>query len=273
MTSRNAQMTAQSRRVTAMSQSLTAPGQRGFTLIELMVAIVISVFLAGGLVMMVQSTRNAFGSQQMLAQLQDNERLVMTFMAEVVESTGYFPDPVHNTSPAVFPGVVIPGIGTFVAGQPVVGNHVAAAPGDTITVRYAAALNDNVFNCKGLTNTTVPNYDVFVNTFSVKPNAANPNFPILTCTVSSAAIPQVDIPLVNGVQKLVILFGVKRSPADTGSCADTYLNASQMVAPTDWNAVCSVNVTMWFTNPLNPTGPPIVIQRVIATMNAAGVNS
>jgi type IV pilus assembly protein PilW len=257
----------------ARGQRVTAVGQRGFTLIELMVSIVISVFLAGGLVMMVQSTRNAFGSQQMLAQLQDNERLVMTFMAEVVESTGYFPDPVHNVNTAVFP---ITGVFAAQAGQPVFGTHIVAAPGDSITVRYAAALNDNVFNCKGTTNTTVANYDVFVNKFWVKPNLANPNFPILTCTVSSAAIPQVDIPLVNGVQKLVILYGVKRSPADTGSCADTYLNASQMAPagfPNDWSNVCSINVTMSFTNPLNPTGPPIVIQRVIATMNAAGVNS
>lgn len=261
-------MTSRDGQLTASPQGVTGGRQCGFTLIELMVSIVISVFLAGGLVMMVQSTRAAFGSQQMLAQLQDNERLVMTFMAEVVESTGYFPDPVHNVNTTVFPLT-----GVFGAqGQPVFGTHLVAAPGDSITVRYAAALNDNVFNCKGLTNTTVPIYDVFVNKFWVKPNAANPNFPILTCTVSSAAIPQIDIPLVNGVQKLIILYGVKRSVADTGSCADTYLNAGQM-ALADWSSVCSINVTMWFTNPLNPTGPPIVIQRVIATMNAAGVNS
>jgi type IV pilus assembly protein PilW len=243
--------------------------QRGFTLIELMIATVVSIFLAGGLVMMVQSTRNAFGSQQMLAQLQDNQRLVMTFMAEVVESSGYFPNPLLNTGLGVFPAT-----GVFLnAGQSVSGTHPVAVTGDTITIRYAAALNDNVFNCRGLTNTTVPPYDIFVNTFAVQPNAANPLFPILTCTVSSTAInPQQVIPLVNGVQKLLILYGVKRNPADTGSCADTYLNATQMAA-TDWTNMCSINVTMFFTNPLNPTGPAIQIQRVIATMNAAGVNS
>jgi type IV pilus assembly protein PilW len=246
---------------------------RGFTLIELMIAITISIFLVGGLLMMVQSTRDAFGKQNLLAQLQDNERLVMTFMAEVTESAGYFPDPVHNTSAAIFPGTFnIPHGGSFAtAGQAVFGTFTAAAPGDTVTIRYAAAPNDNVFNCLGTQNTTAAN-DVFINTFWV--NNANVNNPILTCTVSSAsaAIPATDVPLVNGVKNLSILYGVKRSNLDTGSCADTYLTAAQMV-PLDWVNVCSINLQMSFTNPLNPTGQAIPINRVIATMTAAGVNS
>jgi hypothetical protein len=79
--------------------------------------------------------------------------------------------------------------------------------------------------------------------------------------------------LVNGVQNLTILYGVKRSVADTGSCADTYLKASEMILANDWINVCSIDVSISFTNPLQPAGLPIVIQRVIATMNAAGVNS
>ncbi len=247
----------------------------GFTLIELMVAITVGIFLVGGLLTMVQSTRDAFGKQNLLAQLQDNERLVMTFAAEVVESAGYFPDPVHNTSMVIFPGTFnIPHGGSFAtAGQAVFGTSNAAAPGDTVTVRYAAAPNDNVFNCLGTTNTTAGN-QVFVNTFWV--NNANANNPVLTCTVSSAAIAAVDVPLVNGVQNLTILYGVKRSILDTGSCADTYLTAAQMAPvafPLDWVNVCSINLQMSFTNPLNPAGPAIIINRVIATMTAAGVNS
>jgi type IV pilus assembly protein PilW len=247
------------------------PHERGFTLIELMVAITLAIFLIGGLLMMVQSTRNAFGNQNLLAQLQDNERLVLTFMSEVVESAGYFPNPVINTYTAVLPAT-----GVFAnAGQSVFGTHVAAAPGDTVTIRYAAALNDNVFNCKGLTNTTVANYDVFVNKFWI--NNAVPANPVLTCTVSSSVIAPVNVPLVNGVKNLQILYGIKRSVTDTGSCADTYLTATQMTQgglfPNDWLNVCSINVTIQFINPLNPAGPTIPIQRVIATMNAAGVNS
>jgi type IV pilus assembly protein PilW len=250
--------------------------QRGFTLIELMVAITLGIFLIGGLLMMVQSTRNAFGNQQLLAQLQDNQRLVMTFMTEVVESTGYFPDPVHtvftNVFPAPFAIPLHPGQQFNTSGQAVYGTFNAVAPGDTVTIRYAAAPNDNVFNCKGTRNTTGAT-DVFINTFWV--NNVVPNNPVLTCTVSSAngAFVAKDIPLVNGVQSLSIQYGIKRNPTDTGSCADTYLTANQMVLPNDWVSVCSINVSMSFINPLNPAGPPIVIQRVIATMNAAGVNS
>ena len=82
---------------------IAAGRQRGFTLIELMIAITVAIFLVGGLLMMVQSTRNTFASQNQLAQLQDNERLVLTFMTEVIESAGYFPNPKLYTSAAVLP--------------------------------------------------------------------------------------------------------------------------------------------------------------------------
>jgi len=254
--------------LTTMLQSANKRS-RGFTLIELMIAITVAVFLIAGLLAMVQSTRNAFGNQNLLAQLQDNQRLAMTFMAEVVETAGYFPDPVHNTSS------VLPAVGTtFAIGQAVTGTTGPVAPGvgDTVTIRYAAALNDNVFNCKGLTNTTLP-LDVFVDKFWV--NNTVPSNPVLTCTVSSTAInPAVDIPLVNGVQNLTVSYGVKRSAADTGSCADTYLKASQMLTA-DWTAVCTINLSITFTNPIKQPGLPltITITRVIAVMSAAGVNS
>jgi type IV pilus assembly protein PilW len=75
----------------------------GFTLIELMIAITLAIFLVGGLLMMVQSTRNTVTTQTQLAQLQDNERLVLTFMTEVIESTGYFPNPKLYTAAGVMP--------------------------------------------------------------------------------------------------------------------------------------------------------------------------
>jgi type IV pilus assembly protein PilW len=240
---------------------------RGFTLIELMIAITVAVFLIGGLLMMVQSTRNAFANQNQLAQLQDNERLVLTFMTEVIETTGYFPSPKLYTAAAVMPITGVFGA----SGQAVFGTYNGGvAPGDTVTIRYGAALNDNVFNCRGTTNIAVVPYDTFVNTFWV--NNANVNNPILTCTFSSGATPAVNVPLVNGVQNLTILYGIKRNLVDTGSCADTYLNASQMLLA-DWSSVCSISLTVTFINPVPQGAPTINITRVIAVMNSAGVNT
>jgi type IV pilus assembly protein PilW len=239
--------------------------QQGFTLIELMIAVTVGLFLIGGMLMMVQSTRNAFGNQNALAQLQDNERLVMTFMAEVVEAAGYFPDPVHNVATGVLP-VAVP---FATAGQSVYGTYNGASPYDSVYVRYAAAVNDNVFNCKGLINTGAA-IDVFVNRFWI--NTADPNNPVLTCTVISNTIPApgFNVALVNGVKQLSIWYGVKRNPVDTGSCADSYVRGDSMTVA-DWTAVCSIKMTVYFTNPINAS--VIQITRVIAVMNAAGVNS
>ena len=241
--------------------------QRGFTLVELMVAVTVSIFLAGGLFMMVQSTRNAFGNQNLLGQLQDNERLAMSFLTSVVESSGYFPDPVNNTS-----ALLLPANATFVTpGQAVVGTLGAAppGPGDSVTIRFAAAAGDaNLFNCLGLTNSAAAT-DTFTNSFSV--NAQKQ----LQCTATSqlGTFAPRTVPLVTGVENLTILYGIKRSANDTGSCADTYLNAGQMLVA-DWSNVCSVSVAITFTNPIPPQNPPtITIRRVIATMSAAGVNS
>jgi type IV pilus assembly protein PilW len=248
----------------------------GFTLIELMVAVAIAMFLIGGLLVMVQSTKTSFTTQQQLAQLQDNERLAITFMSEIIESAGYFPNPTTLTSTAAFPVV-----GLFAQpGQSVYGTHNAAVTvPDTVTVRFAAATNDNIFNCAGKTNTTAST-DTFTNTFWI--DTTNPNNPVLTCTFSSISAPTaVNVPLVNGVKNLKIQFGVRRSNADTQSCTDTYLNAGQMpptvtTFPNDWTQVCTVKITLSLVNPLfaSGTGPATInITRVIAVMNWAGVNS
>jgi type IV pilus assembly protein PilW len=238
--------------------------QRGLTLIELMIAMTVSLFLIGGLLKIVQSTRRTFGDQNALAQLQDNERLAMTFMTDVIESTGYFPNPKVNS-----PGTVFPVVGTtFAAGQAIYGTTNASPVGDTVTVRYAAATNDNVFNCMGKINTSGA-LDTFVNKFWV--DSTDPQNPKLTCTFNSTATASTPVVLVNNVQSLAILYGIKRNPTNTGSCTDTYLTAAQMAAA-DWSTICSVMVTLTFTNPLFPA-QPIAIRRVIAVMNTAGANT
>src|SRR5580693_6456549 len=116
--------------------------QRGFTLVELSVALFIGLFLLGGLLSLVQDMRRTFGNQNQLGQLQDNERLAMTLITDVVQAAGYFPNPTVDTI-----GTALPTNLPFGAGQAITGTHNAAPPGDTLSVQFETALNDGVINC------------------------------------------------------------------------------------------------------------------------------
>ncbi len=207
--------------------------QGGWGLVEILVAATIGLLLLGGLYTLFSSTQQTFRSQNQLAQLQDNQRLAMIMMTNVVQAAGYFPDPVNLTSTNAFP-VTTPFIQ---AGQFITGTTGAASPaigGDTITVRYVTASGDGVMNCTGTANTTGSNV-TYVNVFSV--NAQNN----LTCSVNGAAA----TPLISGVQRLDILYGVD---TDSDGSVDTYIEANDMTAA-NWNTLKSIQLSIIFVNP------------------------
>ncbi len=244
--------------------------QRGYSMIEVMVAITIALFLMGGALTIVQHTRNTFMAQGQLTQLQDSERTAMSLMTDVIQSTGYYPNP-HDFTDAqtlVSPSFTTPGAPNIAMVA------VPGAIGDTITVRYAAGPLDNVYNCRGDQNTGGGAFETWENQFSViqvaAPPGAAPQFQ-LQCTLWSLSTREfVTTALVNGVQKLAIQYGVNTTGAGaTASCADRY-KASKDMQPADWSNVCSVKVTLTFANPFNPPGgakPTIDFTRVIAVMN------
>jgi type IV pilus assembly protein PilW len=236
--------------------------QQGFTLVELSIAVLIGLFLLGGLLTLVQDMRRTFGAQNGLAQLQDSERLAMTLIADVIQAAGFFPDPTQQTAATSFTGVA-----PFAQlGQAIAGTRNAAAPGDTISVQFLTANNDGVINCTGNTNKTGGPL-VYVNTFSVDaPTGA------LLCQINNNPA----VPLITGVTNLQILYGVKRNFVLTNNNVDTFVNAAQM-GVNDWSNVICVKVTLTFTNPLFKTQPQqpatIPFTRVVTVMNRAGVNT
>lgn len=244
--------------------------QRGYTLVELMVAITIALALMGGALLMVQHTRNAFKAQNQLSQLQESERMAMALITDVVQSAGYYPNPHNFTGAQTL--VVSPAFAT--AGTPnIAALAVANAVGDTITVRYAAGPADNVYNCRGDQNTAAGPFETWENTFAVVPAPAaqdgTPQFQLECQLWSLSTNTAVPTPLVSGVQNLAIQYGLNTTGAGGASCADRY-KATQDMQTADWSNVCSVKVTLTFANPFNPKGgpkPTIQFTRVIAVMN------
>jgi type IV pilus assembly protein PilW len=243
--------------------------QKGYTLVEVMVAITIALFLMGGALLMVQHTRNAFKAQNQLSKLQESERMAMALITDVIQSTGYYPNP-HTYTDAqtlVSPSFATPGAPNIT--KKVIPNAV----GDTITVRYAAGPADNVYNCRGDRNTSAGAFETWENTFSVVPDTpaqdGTPQFKLQCSLWSLSAGDAPPAPLVSGVQNLTILYGVHAGGAGTASCTDTYKATKDMLTA-DWSNICSVKVTLTFVNPFNPPGgtkPTIDFTRVIAVMN------
>jgi type IV pilus assembly protein PilW len=234
--------------------------QAGLTLIELLVALAVALFMLGGLFTITMNTRNTFDRQKVLAQLQDSERLAMTIVGDVVQAAGYYPNPtVTNAAGA------LPALGLFVSpGQPMLGTSAVAAPGDTISVRYVTNPNDGIINCVGGTNTGAI-AQLYVNVFSIDP-AGN-----LGCSLNGLAF----TPLVAGVQTMQIYYGVKTNFAAANGAVDSYLRANEMTVA-DWNNVVAVRVIITFLNPLaaQPGQPATInVERVIAVMSRTGVGS
>lgn len=250
---------------TTASMNLRSIAQRGFTLIELMIALLISLFLIGGLVTLVGAMKITFANQNGLSQLQESERMAMTLMTDVIESTGYFPmPPLTNTAVTSFP---IVGVFTF-AGQTIfgTGNYADPAPGNSITVRYVTTGIDNVINCTGNTSSVGP--ATFVNTFSID---ATGN---LNCTLIVNGTAQAAIPLISGLNSMQIYYGVQTNTGVSTNSIDTYMDANTVTGSLNWSNVKSVQVTLTFVNPLfgqagqtNAAQKFITFTRVIDVMN------
>lgn len=250
---------------------------RGFTLVELMIAILIGLFLTAGLLTLVQAMKRSTTSQSGLSQLQDNERLAMSLIASVVQSSGYFPNPLTNTAATMFTVTAVAPI--FAAGQFMTGTHAAAVPGDTLSLRYSTAGGDNVLNCAG-GKSPLGTPKTWTATLSIDGNKN------LQCVLFDGTT-TTTVQLVSGVTNLQVLYGVQTNASALYNSADTYLTATAMTTAY-WGAVRSVKVTVSFNNPLvSPTGAlqagqttvqgnagaTIPFTRVITVMNATGVDT
>jgi type IV pilus assembly protein PilW len=246
------------------SISARSIAQRGFTLIELMIALLIALFLIGGLVTLVGAMKITFANQNGLSQLQESERMAMTLMTDVIESTGYFPNPVASTAALSFP---VSGVFTF-AGQTIVGTgnyaDLPPLPSNTITVRYLTTGADNVINCTG--NTSGVGAATFVNTFGIDVNGN------LTCTLIVNGTAQAAIPLIGGLNSMQIYYGVQTNTGVSTNSIDTYMDANTVTGSLNWSNVKSVKIKLNFVNPMSGQAGQaaqqfITFERVIDVMN------
>jgi type IV pilus assembly protein PilW len=263
---------------------MKAQRQSGFTLVELMVSVLIGLFLVGGLLTLTSAMKRTYGIQGGLTQLADNERVAFTIMTDVIQQAGYFINPTVSTAATALPSIVAMGT-TWAAGQVVSGTGDQTTSTETLSVRYmtTGTSNDGVLNCLGASSSTATLVApvTWINTFSLD---ANNN---LQCTViTNGVAAPAPVTLMTDVISLNFFYGVQTSPAWGNNSVDNILEAPQVTAAADWQNVISVEIVVYFKNPLYANAgtaatagqtasqpPKIGISRWVVLMSAAGVTS
>lgn len=208
----------------------------GYSLIELVIAILIALFLIGGVIVVEQGVHRAYGDQSGISKLQDEERFAMSVLTDAISSAGYFPDPTTTSQVAALPSTGSPL--NFAGGQSIYGSPNAGS--DSIYVRYMTASGDGIGLCDGTTN----NFGINVTFTSNLYVSGNQLFCQVTPS-TGAANPAVA--LVDGVTNMQVWYGV--NTAGTDNNVDTYIPTSSMTTAT-WPNVSSVMVQLTFQNPL-----------------------
>src|SRR5689334_16218299 len=92
---------------------------QGYSLIELMIAIAVALFLLAGILLIEEGTHQTSLNQTGLAQLQDEERVAMSIISNVIQLAGYYPTPPgvfpKNELELLLPAVVVPPVGSLQA--------------------------------------------------------------------------------------------------------------------------------------------------------------
>lgn len=210
--------------------------RRGFTLVEILVALAIGALLTAGFVQIFSSSKKTYLIQDNLSRLQENARFAMDFLARDIRMAGH----IDNAVPAsVFAGVAVDGCDdTHCSSLQSVPPGVTPSEhsGDTLVVSYDATrdcLGQDLSAGRPVTlagNNTQTLTNLAQNAFYVKGG-------VLSCLGNGGASPQ---PLVEGVEAMQVLYGEDTTPNNGEFIANRYLPADAA----DMNRVVSVRIVL-----------------------------
>ena len=237
--------------------------QVGLTLIELLVAITMALFITTGLLFIFVSMNRDLQAQDQLAQLQDNERNIRNVLSATLQHAGYYPNPLTNSLETAFPAINITwndnSTSRLLEAQVITGRSNGNGPGaasDSISVRYQTSNNDGVMTCLGDSNLSGTD-QTYQNTISV-----NDQFQLI-CSVNNAP----PVVLAEGIERISFLYGTGIS---TLGAVDTYMTAAALTSSNNWARVSTIMASVVFLDTIRSRpGAPVALPQ--ATVQIIGL--
>jgi len=205
---------------------------QGFSLIEVMVSITLSLILLAGVLQIFLNTKNMYNLGSGFSQLQENGRFTSAYLARTIRFAGYRSTPSTGNFPMM--EITFPTTAPYINGTSNAGQNGS----DTLTIRYQGSGNGSGTpdgTIRDCLNQPIDANTIATSTFSLTANnelqcqAINSN----AATANSTQI------LINGVENMHMLYGEDLNNDNT---ADRYVGSN--FVGLDLNKVVSVRLSL-----------------------------
>ena len=241
--------------------------QLGLSIVELLVALVISMLLLTGVIQVFFSSKQTYASNEASSRLQENGRFALEFIAQSARHAGYVEAANSTTAPPN--PIATPNAANCSTSSPqVCSTQGSGNASDSIGFALQPRILEGARrDCLGNTlSGATANTDLIINHFAVIPGA-NGALPALGCrswnftkgTGEWVAGPGASA-LIDGIDALQIQYGISTS-GDRNS-VNQYVSADRVTVLNGWNDVVAVRIAV-LANSIEPVNPPAPARRYV----------
>jgi type IV pilus assembly protein PilW len=242
--------------------SMLGPGfTHGFTLLELLVAVLIGSIVIAVVGSLFLANSNTFRAVDDSSRLQENGRFALQTISRIVRQAGFVPaDVVQSASVNTQNDAYPAGLAGIAGARFVAGTNGASAANnfsDTLTLAFRPSLGGQIVDCSGtpragaLISDKVPPSTLppIINTFYVAPGSVAGAGNSLWCDVTVNGAAPIQNELIVGVDSFQVVYGVNSTIAGgpvgptVAVWPDYYTSANNLTGNT-FNAVLSIQVAL-----------------------------
>lgn len=228
----------------------SASHEHGFSLVELMIAMVLSLIAMGSVIGIFLSSKRVYSITETISNMQESARYSSQFIEREIRMAGYASGAeIGNLNKlSLFPASGSFAEGVVLSGMDNVTTAGMKAGSDVLDLRYGGNANGQVRDCQGnpVASTAIASVKLFISS-----NDA------LTCQVGTSA----PVTLVEGIPDMQLTYGID---INADRFANSYVAAGSV---TDWTRVAEVRIALTVDGSSTLSIDPRIVVSVAAVRN------